>query len=167
MLTDTSGLCVGVRWLLGDSLQNQRALTRNHPYQCALQPWILCEWYKRIQCRYSALSDYSHVTLHMLHILTLPVWLEIHTVFSPVIYMSLFAKVKIFLCFKNARWNAWSGMTEPSLSQSIRASPGFSLDAWEFRHRDGNKILFSSVTKKISLCCSHLYWAGFTLVWLY
>lgn len=66
---------------------------------------------------------------HMLHILTLRVCLEIHTVFSPVIYMSLFAKVNIFSCLKNARLNAWSGMTEPSLTQRIRASPGFSLEA--------------------------------------
>lgn len=78
--------------------------------------------------------------------------------------MSLFAKVIFFFYLKTTRLNAWSGMAEPSLTQRMRASPGFSLETCELRHWDGNKTLFSSATEEITVCCSYLGWTGFTLV---
>lgn len=58
-------------------------------------------------------------------------------------------------------------MAEPPVIQHIRASSVFSLETWELRHWHGNKILFLSATKEITVFCSYLYWTRFTLLWLH
>lgn len=142
------------------SAKSEESLTGNDQNQCALTQWIFCEWYKLIQYRHSALSYYSKLS-HATYPYT--TCLVRKSQYFHLSYKSLFAKVNFFLFKKyKIKCMVWNGR-----AFFDSASPGFSLETWELRHWDENKILFSSATKQNIDYCSYLYWTGFTLVWLY